>query len=120
MKEGSGYTYRAIVLIDRAGIVISRSVSDLPIGCGISEALRIIRRANRKEETGSESINEVEKVKPNEEANRKDDTAGENPKATIVEKTEKKEKSAGKEDGDEELGEPGSNIQENKEKARDK
>merc|ERR1711970_460524 len=35
MKEGSGYTYRAIVLINRAGMVLSRSVSDLAIGCGI-------------------------------------------------------------------------------------
>jgi len=46
MKEGSGYTYRAMVLIDKEGVIIFRSVSDLPIGCGIGEALMIVKQAN--------------------------------------------------------------------------
>ena len=48
MKEGSGYAYRAMVLIDKEGVIIFRSVSDLPIGCGIGEALKIVKQANIK------------------------------------------------------------------------
>jgi len=52
MKEDSGYAYRAIVLIDKNGFIISRTVSDLPIGCGVSGALDIIRKATgRHQET---------------------------------------------------------------------
>ena len=43
MKEESGYSYRAMVLIDKEGVVIFRTVSDLPIGCGITEALRLVK-----------------------------------------------------------------------------
>ena len=32
-----------MVLIDKEGVVISRTVSDLPIGCGITEALRLVK-----------------------------------------------------------------------------
>ena len=33
MKGESGHSYRAMVLIDKEGVVISRKVSDLLIGC---------------------------------------------------------------------------------------
>ena len=35
-----------MVLIDRKGEVLSRVVSDLPIGCGIKYALRMIKESN--------------------------------------------------------------------------
>ena len=41
MREDSGYSFRAMVLIDREGVVVSRILSDLPIGLGITEALRL-------------------------------------------------------------------------------
>jgi len=33
----------AMVLIDKEGVIISKTVSDLTIGCGITEALRLVK-----------------------------------------------------------------------------
>ena len=54
MKEESGYSYRAMVLIDKEGVVISRTVSDLPIGCGITEALRLMKGTRPVDTTNAE------------------------------------------------------------------
>ena len=50
MKEGSGYSYRAMVLIDKKGVVICRMLSDLPIGCGINETLRLLKARDTNED----------------------------------------------------------------------
>ena len=45
-KENSGYSYRSMVLLDTAGVVVARMVMDLPIGLGMMEALRLIEANN--------------------------------------------------------------------------
>jgi len=57
MKEDSGYSYRAMVLIDKKGIIIFRAVSDLPIGCGISGALEIVKKTNGNDGKIGENLN---------------------------------------------------------------
>ena len=52
MREGSGYTYRAMVLIDKEGMIIFRSVSYLSIGLRINAALRIVKQANGHNDDG--------------------------------------------------------------------
>merc|ERR1719209_431418 len=42
-----------MVLIDKEGVIIFRSVSDLPIGCGIGEALMIVKQANESNNTAN-------------------------------------------------------------------
>ena len=116
MKEDGGYTYRAIVIIDSEGMVLSRSVSDLPIGCGIKEALRIIRKLNgQDEEKENNSGNEMDEVKSHGKANMMNEASGEKPEAITVEKTDKNDKSA-KEAGDN-LDKPESTNLEKKEEA---
>jgi len=69
LREGSGYTYRAMVLLDKEGIIIFRSVSDLPVGLGISEALRILKQANGHETISMASSEAENAVKPDAKAN---------------------------------------------------
>ena len=57
MKEDSGYSYRAMILIDKKGFIIFRAVSDLPIGCGISGALEIVKKANENDGKIGEKLN---------------------------------------------------------------
>merc|ERR1712142_739453 len=57
MKEDSGYSYRAMIIIDRKGVIIFRAVSDLPIGCGISGALEIVKKAKGKDDKMGEKPN---------------------------------------------------------------
>ena len=45
-RENSGYSYRSLVLLDTAGVVVARMVMDLPIGLGVMEALRLIKATN--------------------------------------------------------------------------
>ena len=46
LSENSGYSYRSMVLLDTAGVVVARMVMDLPIGLGVMEALRLIKTTN--------------------------------------------------------------------------
>ena len=46
VREDSGYSYRAMVLIARMREVLSRVVSDLPIGCGKNDALRMVKESD--------------------------------------------------------------------------
>ena len=74
MREGSGYSYRAMVLIDKEGMIIFRSVSDLSIGLGINAALTIVKQANghydgETEATLKSSREAEDAVKPDDEAN---------------------------------------------------
>jgi len=81
MKEGSGYTYRAMVLIDKEGVIIFRSVFDLPIGCGIGEALMIVKQVNQ----AKNSVKADDKTNSTEKKTEKNE-AGEN---EVVEKSNK-------------------------------
>ena len=45
-RENSGYSYRSMVLLDTAGVVVARMVMDLPIGLGVMEALWLIKAIN--------------------------------------------------------------------------
>merc|ERR1719460_3209555 len=42
MREGSGYSFRAMFLIDSEGGVVAREVGDLPSGLGAREAKRLV------------------------------------------------------------------------------
>jgi len=42
MREGSGYSFRAMFLIDSEGVVVARQVGDLPSGLGAREAKRLV------------------------------------------------------------------------------
>merc|ERR1719180_138670 len=42
MREGSGYSFRAMVLINSEGVVVARQVGDLPSGLGAREAKRLV------------------------------------------------------------------------------
>merc|ERR1719460_3515475 len=44
MREGSGYSFRAMFLIDSEGGVVAREVGDLPSGLGAREAKRLVMR----------------------------------------------------------------------------
>ena len=46
MRDESGYSFRAIVLLDKNGIVVFRSLTDLPVGVGVSGALDMVKKYN--------------------------------------------------------------------------
>merc|ERR1719460_697855 len=55
MREGSGYSFRAMFLIDSEGGVVAREVGDLPSGLGAREAKRLVMCHAGK--TAVESLN---------------------------------------------------------------
>jgi len=93
MREGSGYSYRAMVLIDKEGMIIFRSVSDLSIGLGINAALKIVKQANGRNDSETEATLKVSKgaedAEPGDELNSMDQKIN-----------DKSESNKTKEDGD--------------------
>jgi alkyl hydroperoxide reductase subunit AhpC len=51
MKEDSGYSYRAIVLINKEGVLVSRILSILPIGSEKEESNEEVKRLVKTDNT---------------------------------------------------------------------
>ena len=112
MRKDSGYSYRAMVLIDREGMVLCRMVSDLSIGCGITEALRLVKASkhdmcvtgfkekdnNEAERNTTENIGKTEvtakpsiafdEARTGDTANDDTENANGNPKAEQIDDTD--------------------------------
>ena len=56
---GNSYRAMVLVLIDKEGVVISRTVSDLPIGFGIAETLRLVK-GTKPVDTANADGNDIE------------------------------------------------------------
>ena len=41
LRTDAGYSFRGFVVVDPAGVVACRTMSDLPLGLGVAEALRV-------------------------------------------------------------------------------